>query len=225
MSLRAKSNANFQRLPAQKGSYSGTRRSRFYSGETLYSLENGFSKLQNYCTKSFIIEPPKLAPTVTHFGFIFSENRWNVLKVGQHIPISYCPKGWASIYWTAEKCLNWQKNPYPNFLTRKMKCTILCLHNQTYVVLHSWKNSISWAKSERCRFYAYWGQDYQDFKTLGIRISPYKVRLGKLGTEETPNNGLIQLLENGSNKVLFEKSLICHFFRTGQIRDFFVEAR
>ena len=119
MSLRAKSNANFQRLPAQKGSYSGTSRLRFYSGEALYLLKNGFSKLQNYCTKSFIIEPPKLGPTVTYFGFIFSENRWNVLKVGQHVPISYCPKGWASIYWTAEKCLNWQKNPYPNFWLAK----------------------------------------------------------------------------------------------------------
>ena len=39
-------------------------------------------------------------------------------------------------------------------------------------------------------------------------------------TEKTPNKGLLQLWENGSNKILFQKFLICHFFRTGHIRTF-----
>ena len=35
--------------------------------------------------------------------------------------------------------------------------------------------------------------------------------LVELYTEETPNKGRLHFLRNGSNKGLFQKSLICHF--------------
>ena len=44
-------------------------------------------------------------------------------------------------------------------------------------------------------------------------------------TEKTLNKGLLQFRENRSNKVSFRKSLICHFFITGQIRDFLAKVR
>ena len=33
-------------------------------------------------------------------------------------------------------------------------------------------------------------------------------------TEETPNRGRLNFLRNGSNKELFQKSLICHYFQS-----------